>query len=401
MFNERYARLGKTRSVIRELFEYGNALKAQVGEDKVYDFSIGNPNVPPPAEFSATVKELIETCDPVKLHGYTSAQGAAEVRGAVADYVNSSFGNNVSADLIYMTCGAAAALAISLSALCNRGDEVIALAPYFPEYAVFAEQAGAKFVPVPTCADTFEPDIEAVAKAVTTNTKAVIINSPNNPAGVVYSEEQLKNLCDVLKARSAEAGRPIWLISDEPYRELVYDGTPVPYPMNYYDDTLVCYSYSKSLSVPGERIGYIAVCSRAHSAQDVYAAICGAGRALGYVCAPSLMQYAVAKLQGKTSDISVYKSNRDKLCSILRGCGFHTVTPRGAFYLFVKSPEPSAEAFSLRARQFGLLLVPGDGFGCEGYVRIACCVSPETIKRSENAFLALAESYGLCGAKRP
>ncbi len=393
--NENYVRLGKVRSVIRDLFEYGNAVRAREGADKVFDFSLGNPCVPPPEELNAVLRELIETCDPVTLHGYTSAQGAENVRRAVADYINSNFGDNVTADTVYMTCGAAAAIVITLCALCNPGDEVITFSPCFPEYGVFAGQAGAKLVAVPAKEGTFAPDIDALQNALGAKTKAVLINSPNIPAGVVYSEEEVSRLCAALRAHSQKLGRPVWLVSDEPYRELVYGDTKVPYAMNFYDDSIVCYSFSKSLSVPGERIGYVAVNRRAAREEDVYAAVCGAGRALGYVCAPSLFQQAAARLLGKTSDVSVYAANRDRLADILRGCGFEAVTPRGAFYLFVKSPEPSAAAFSERAKSYGLLLVPGDGFGCKGYVRIAYCVSPQTVERSAPAFAALAKSYGL------
>ena len=395
IINDKYVRLGKVRSVIRDLFEYGNARKAQIGEENVFDFSLGNPNVPPPAEFDAVVGELLAACDPVTLHGYTSAQGAASVRQAVADYINGNFGDHVTADCIYMTCGAAAAIVITLCALCNDGDEVLTFAPYFPEYSVFAGQAGAKLVAVPTVPGAFGIDFDALAAALSERTKAVIINSPNNPAGVVYSAEEVSKLCAILRAHSQKLGRPVWLVSDEPYRELVYGGVEVPYVMNYYAESVVCYSFSKSLSVPGERIGYIAVNGAAARFEDVYAAICGAGRALGYVCAPSLLQHAVARLLGRTSDISVYAANRDRLTAILRGCGFDVVTPDGAFYLFVRSPEPSAAAFSERAKGYELLLVPGDGFGCEGYVRIAYCVSPQMIERSVPAFRALAASYGL------
>lgn len=393
MLNQRYVKLGKVRSVIRELFEYGNARKAQIGEDKVFDFSLGNPSVPPPAEFDEVLRDLVEHSDPVALHGYTSAPGAANVRRAVADYINRNFGEHVTADDIYMTCGAAAAINITLCALCNEGDEVITFVPYFPEYAVFAEQAGAKLVAVNTCAETFDLDIRALEAALTPNTKAVIINSPNNPGGVVYSQQSIERLCACLSAHSQKTGSPVYLISDEPYRELVYDGVQVPYVMNFYNNSIVCYSFSKSLSVPGERIGYIAVNSRAEERGEVFAAVCGAGRALGYVCAPSLLQQVCARLLGKTSDISVYARNRDRLCAALSEYGYTVVRPQGAFYLFVKALEPDASAFAERAKQFELLLVPGDDFGVKGYVRIAYCVSPDMIERSLPAFKALAESY--------
>ncbi len=394
MINDRYVGLGKVRSVIRELFEYGNRRKAQIGEDKVFDFSLGNPSVPPPAIVGETLKELLCACDPIELHGYTSAQGASEARGAVAAYINSNFGVGISAEDIYMTCGAAAAITITLCALCNGGDEVLTFTPFFPEYSVFCGQAGAKLIPVRTQSGTFGIDFEQLERALTAKTKAVIINSPNNPSGVVYPEESIRKLCDLLKRHSAKIGSPVYLISDEPYRELVYDGQKVPYIMNYYEDSIVCYSFSKSLSLPGDRIGYIAVGPALTGRADVYAAVCGAGRSLGYVCAPSLLQKLVARVIGATSDISVYKSNRDRLCSALEEYGYEVVKPQGAFYLFVKALEEDANAFAERAKAYELLLVPGDGFGCCGYVRIAYCVSPDMIERSLPAFRALAKSYG-------
>lgn len=393
MINGRYARLGKVRSVIRELFEYGNARKAQIGEDKVFDFSLGNPSVPPPEELNAAIADLIANTDAVTLHGYTSAQGAYDVRKSVTDYITKTFGATVDPDCIYMTCGAAAAITITLCALCNAGDEVITFVPYFPEYAVFSAQAGAKLVPVKTAEDTFSLDFGALRAALTDKTKAVIINSPNNPAGIVYSAEEIQKLCDILAEHSRKIGQSVYLISDEPYRELVYDGVEVPYVMNFYKNSIVCYSFSKSLSVPGERIGYIAVNGLAQDREDIYAAVCGAGRSLGYVCAPSLLQRLAARLIGKTSDISAYKANRDRLCSALESFGFSVVKPQGAFYLFVKSPEADANAFAERAKKYELLLVPGDDFGCKGYVRIAYCVSADMIERSLPAFRALAESY--------
>lgn len=393
MINAKYAGLGKVRSVIRELFEYGNARKAQIGTDKVFDFSLGNPNVPPPAELNAEMLDLLNNTDAVTLHGYTSAQGAYNVRKAVSDYIIKSFGASVDPDCIYMTCGAAAALTITLCALCNEGDEVITFVPYFPEYAVFASQAGAKLVPVHTKDSTFRMDFQALRDALTKNTKAVIINSPNNPAGIIYSEAEIRELCAILEEQSRKNGAPVYLISDEPYRELVYGGEHVPYVMNFYKNSIVCYSFSKSLSIPGERIGYIAVNGEAEERGEVYAAVCGAGRSLGYVCAPSLLQQLAARMIGRTSDISEYKTNRDILCSALESFGFSVVKPQGAFYLFVKSPEEDAGAFAERAKKYELLLVPGDDFGCKGYVRIAYCVSRDMIERSLPAFRALAESY--------
>lgn len=393
MINQRNVRLGKVRSVIRDLFEYGNRLKAEIGEENVYDFSLGNPSVPPPEEVKSALIRLLNEEEPVSLHGYTSAHGAADVRAAVADYIASNFGAKVSADDIYMTCGAAAALTITLCALCNKGDEVIAFAPFFPEYSVFAQQAGAKIVAVAGEEGTFQIDFAALKAALTPKTKAVIINSPNNPSGAVYSAQCIQKLCKLLYEHSAAINSPVYLISDEPYRELVYGGAEVPYVMNYYKNSIVCYSFSKSLSLPGERIGYIAVNGEMEQRAEVYAAVCGAGRSLGYVCAPALLQKLVREVIGKTSDISVYERNRNALCAALSEYGYKFVVPQGAFYLFVKSLEPSASAFSERAKKYNLLLVPSESFGVEGYVRICYCVSEDIVKRSLSAFKALAESY--------
>ncbi|MCD7729334.1 MAG: pyridoxal phosphate-dependent aminotransferase [Clostridia bacterium] len=393
MINQKNVGLGEVRSVIRELFEYGKMRKAQIGEENVYDFSLGNPSVPPPEEVTSGLKKLLTECDPVELHGYTSAQGDYVTRKAIADYINSQFGAGISPNELYMTCGAAASLTITLNAICNSGDEVLTFAPFFPEYSVFADHAGAKLIPVATTKDEFRIDFSNLERALSPATKAVIINSPNNPSGVVYTEDEIKKLCSVLDNYGKAHGTEIYLISDEPYRELVYGNVKVPYVMNYYARSIVCYSYSKSLSLPGDRIGYIAVNPAMEEHLKVYSAICGAGRALGYVCAPSLLQKLVATLQGVTSNISVYKANRDMLCSALESYGYSVVKPEGAFYLFVKAMEGDASAFSERAKGYELLLVPGDSFGVKGYVRISYCVSPDMIKRSLPAFKALAESY--------
>ena len=394
MINQKSVQLGSVRSVIRELFEYGKKRKAQIGEDNVFDFSLGNPSVPPPAQVEEALENVLKTRDPVQVHGYTSAQGDASVRSAIAGYISKNYGVPQTADLIYMTCGAAASLAITFNALLNAGDEVITIAPYFPEYKVFCEHAGGVLVPVKGEAGTFQPDIAAVRAAITPKTKAVLINSPNNPSGVVYSEERITQLCKVLK-ECKERGQTIYLIADEPYRELVFGGVKVPYIMNYYDESIVCYSFSKSLSLPGERIGYIAIAPAMRNAGEVYAAVCGAGRALGYVCAPSLFQLIIPEVLGLTADISVYERNRDTLSAALESYGFTVVRPDGAFYLFVQSPEPDSDAFAERAKEHELLIVSAKSFGVEGYVRISYCVSPEMIARSLPAFRALALSYGL------
>ena len=394
MLNEKNVNLGKVRSSIRELFEYGKKRKAEIGEDNVFDFSLGNPSVPVPEEVTEILTELLAGSDPVALHGYTSAPGDYNVRKSLADYTNSQFGTKLTADCFYMTCGASASLTATLNALLNEGDEVATLVPCFPEYKVFCEHAGGKFVAVDTNEDDFQIDFEKLQNALNEKTKAVLINSPNNPSGVVYSEQSIKKLAKMLRDFSEKRGSPVYLISDEPYRELVYDDSiKVPYVMNYYDRSIVCYSYSKSLSLPGERIGYIAVNNQMEEWQDVFAGICGAGRALGFVCAPNLFQQLVAKVCGKTSDISIYKRNRDRLCNALESYGYTVVRPDGAFYLFVKSPEPDANAFAERAKKYELLIVAGDDFGRKGFVRICYCVSPDMIERALPAFKKLADSY--------
>ncbi len=393
--NRRMYGLGSKRSVIREIFEFGKQRAAEVGAENVYDFSLGNPSVAPPQAVEDAIEELLRGKDMTALHGYTSAPGDLATREAIAGHICKSFGVPADAGHIYMTCGAAASLTISLSAICNAGDEVITFAPYFTEYKVFAETAGASLIALPSDPDTFQIDFSALEGAISPKTAAVLVNSPNNPSGVVYGRETVEKLAALLAEKSAEYGHTIYLISDEPYRELVYGGVEVPYLPAYYKDTLVCYSYSKSLSLPGERIGYIFVSPQAKDAGELYLAVCGAGRALGYVCAPSLFQKVIARCQGMTSDVSVYEKNRNTLLSALTAYGFKCVRPDGAFYLFVRSPEPDANAFCERAKQYDLLLVPGDDFGCKGYVRIAYCVSPAMIARSLPAFEKLAKSYGL------
>ena len=386
--------LGTRRSVIREIFEFGNKRAAEIGRENVFDFSLGNPSIPAPECVKNAILELAGSGDSCLLHGYTSAQGALDVRRAIAEYISKTHAVNITADDIYMTCGAAASLIISLKAMCVPGDEFVVFAPYFPEYKVFIEAVGGKFVLIPPRVPDFQISPDDLSAAITERTKGVIINSPNNPSGVIYSEDSIKALCSVLEEKSAEYGHQIFLIADEPYRELVFDAeTRVPYLMNYYAETLVCYSYSKSLSLPGERIGYIAVSPRMAGAKDMYAAICGAGRALGFVCAPSMFQQVVARCQGQTGDIGAYRKNRDILYDGLVRLGYECVHPDGAFYLFVKSPEPDDAAFCERAKKYDILIVPGEGFGAPGYVRLAYCVSQETIERSLPAFEKLMKEY--------
>lgn len=393
MISEKMYALGTNPSVIRDLFEYGNERKAEIGADNVFDFSIGNPSVPAPACVKEAAVDLLQNGDEVALHGYTSAPGDAGLRETIAEYLNQQHGTSLTADNLYITAGAAASLSISLKALAEEGDEFIVFAPFFPEYRVFVENTDAKLVVVDCDRLDFQIDVDAFEKAVTPHTKGVIINSPNNPSGVVIREEGIQALCEVLERKQEEYGHPIFLIADEPYRELVYGDVKVPFLMNYYDNTIVCYSYSKSLSLPGERIGYIAVSDKAAEWKKIFAAICGAGRSLGYVCAPSLFQQVIKRCVGKTSDVSVYKKNRDLLYNALTEYGFRCIKPDGAFYLFVEALEKDAKAFSEKAKEFELLLVPADSFGTEGFVRISYCVSTEQIEKSLPAFQALAEAY--------
>lgn len=393
MVNEGMRALGAKRSVIRELFEYGKLRRAEIGAENVFDFSLGNPSVPSPAVVGESLISLLSECDPAQLHGYTSAQGDASVRAAIADHIKTTHHTDLTADCLYLTAGAAASLTVSLTAILNPGDEVILLAPFFPEYRVFVERTGARVVAVKCREGDFQPDLAALRSAITPRTRAILVNSPNNPTGAVITEENVCALCALLRAASEQYGAPIYLIADEPYRELVYGDVDVPYLPNYYDDTLVCDSFSKSLSLPGERIGYILVSPKATDFTALYQAVCGAGRALGFVCAPSLFQYLIPKVLGKTSDLSVYDTNRRLLYEALTSYGYSAVRPDGAFYLFVKALEADAVAFCERAKEFELLLVPSDDFGYPGYVRISYCVSTEQIQRSLPAFSALAESY--------
>lgn len=391
--SQRMLNLGTARSEIREAFAFAQARAAEVGAENVDDFSIGNPSVPAPATVAEAVHKLVDAIDPIKLHGYTPAQGDGQARGALADDLNRRFGTNYTADNFYLTAGAAGALCCALSALSCPGDTFITFAPYFPEYKVFVESAGAELVTVPADIEDFQIDFAAFDQALTPNTKGVIINSPNNPTGVVYSEATIQKLAQVLTEKSKEYGHTIWLISDEPYREIVYRDTPLPWVPNYYPNTLVCYSYSKSLSLPGQRIGYVLVPPQAEDADIVYAAVCGAGRALGYVCAPSLFQLVAAECTGQTADIEIYHKNRDLLLNSLRDMGYTCAQPDGAFYLFPRSLEPDARAFCERARKYDLVLVPGDSFGCPGHVRISYCVPTEQIQRALHKFEQLAAEY--------
>lgn len=386
--------LGSKRSEIRELFEYGKKRIAEVGAENVYDFSLGNPSVPAPDCVKESLAKLVLETDPVALHGYTSAQGDMAVRKACADYAKKTHDFDCDADDFYMTCGAAASLTITLNAIAQEGGEVITLAPFFPEYTVFVSQAGMTPVTVKCREEDFQIDFEALENAINENTKAVIVNSPNNPSGAVFSEETIIKLSKLLENSQEKYGSSIFIIADEPYRELVYDAeTVVPFIPNYYNNTIVCYSFSKSLSLPGERIGYVLVSPKAECNREIYFSVCGAGRALGYVCAPSLFQKIVPDCIGRTADISVYKTNRDILIDALTEYGFEIVKPDGAFYLFVKALEKDSRAFCEKAKAHDLLIVASDSFGMPGYARISYCVSTDMIKRSLPSFKALAEEY--------
>jgi aspartate aminotransferase len=393
-YNAKTYGLGSKRSTIREIFEYAKKRSAEIGAENVFDFSIGNPSVPAPPEVNAAIVKTVNETPSVVLHGYTSAQGDKEVRDKIAANYEKRFGVKLTGDNLYMTCGAAASLTITLHALACEGDEFIVFAPFFPEYRVFVGGTGAKLTVLPSDERTMQPDFEALERALNPHVKGVLINSPNNPSGAVYGVETMERLTALLKAKSEEYGAPIYLISDEPYRELVYDKeTVVPCVMQYYADSIVCYSYSKSLSTPGERIGYIAVNPSAQESKAVYASVCGAGRMLGFVCAPALFQRVAAECDGLTADLSVYKRNRDLLYNGLKEYGYTCIYPDGAFYLFVKALEEDAAAFCERAKKYELLLVNGADFGYPGWVRIAYCVQTSRIEKALPLFKALAEEY--------
>ena len=390
MINEVMYGLGSKSSVIRELFSYGLERKKVVGADKVYDFSLGNPSIPAPHQVKDAIAKMLEEPAEV-LHGYSPASGDPGVKETLAQSVNRRFGTHFTGANFYMTVGAAASLSICINAVTNPGDEFITFAPFFPEYTVWVENAKAKLLINPADTESFQIDFDAFEELLSPMTKGIIINSPNNPSGVVYSAETIQKLADVLRRKEKEYGHTIYLIADEPYREIVYEGVEVPYVPNYYENTFVCYSYSKSLSLPGERIGYIIVPDEMEDSKRVMAAVNGAGRALGFVCAPVMFQRVAAMCADVPSDIAAYARNRDLLYNGLTELGYECVRPQGAFYLFVKSPEPDANAFSERAKKHDVLVVPSDSFGCPGYVRISYCVAEKTIVDSMPAFKAIME----------
>ena len=390
--NERMYELGAAPSAIRALFAYGLERKQAIGEQNVFDFSLGNPSVPAPPAIADAMREALEL-PPMAVHSYSPAQGSVECRTAIADNLNSRFGTSYSPDDLYLTMGAAAALDACITALTNPGDEVIANVPYFPEYRIWIENAGCTCVEVPTRQTDFQLDAAALRAAITPKTRAIIVNSPNNPVGTVYSRQNLEELAAVLREKEAEYGAPIFVISDEPYRELKYGGVEVPWVPDIIENVLVCYSWSKSLSLPGERIGYVLVPPTVADARRLYLAICGAGRALGYVCAPTLLQKAIAKCVDEPADIAAYEHNRKLLCDMLDELGYEYIEPAGAFYLWMRALEPDAQAFSDKAKEHELLIVASDSFGVGGWVRLGYCVSEQTIVNSRDAFAALKADY--------
>lgn len=391
MINETMYARGAESSIIREIFSYGLERKAQIGADKVFDYSLGNPSVPAPAAVRASIERSLALPSD-ELHGYTPAPGLPEARRAVAESLNRRFGTSYGMGDVFMTVGAAASVSMCVHALANPGEEVIVIAPYFPEYAVWIEKAGAACVEVLADQTTFQIDPAAVAAAITPRTAAVIIDSPNNPTGAVYTRETLESLAAVLEEANAGREQPIFLISDEPYREIVY-GAEVPWVPSIYEDTVVCYSYSKSLSLPGERVGWVLVPNTCPLAARVMPAVAGAARTLGFVCAPSLFQRVVADCVDEPSDVGAYARNRELLTSALSDYGYTYVEPDGAFYLWVKALEPDAGAFCERARAHELLAVPSDSFGVPGWFRLGYCIDREVIERSLPAWKLLAEEY--------
>ncbi len=391
MINEKAYALGANRSCIRDLFEYGCQRAAIVGRENVYDYSLGNPSIPSPPQVNQAICDILNDTDSLAVHGYTSAVGDMACREAIANDLNERYGACVSPTELFIGCGAAPELCAVFKALAVPGAEILAVAPYFPEYKPFAEEAGCVFKVVPPDVPGFQIRLEAVEEMLSENTAAIIINSPNNPAGTVYTRETLEALGALLARKGEEFGHPIYIVADEPYRELCYDGVTAPFIPLIYPNTIVCYSYSKSLSLPGERIGYVYVPAQAADSKALYAAIAGAARAGGHVCAPSLLQKVIARCAKLRPDLEAYDRNRKTLMNGLKEMGYEMAQPDGAFYLFIKAPGGDAVAFSDRAKEKDLLVVPGDGFGCPGYFRICYCVSHEQIVKSLPVFKALLD----------
>ena len=395
MVNQQFYELGTAPSVIRQLFAYGLEQAAKVGADKVFDYSLGNPSIPAPKKVNESIHTIVDTTDSIQLHGYSMANGFEDARAAVAKDLSDRFGLNVKASELFLTCGAAPALISIIKALVLDSDsEIMAVAPFFPEYRPFVTANGGKLVVVPADTQAFQIHLDAVEQRITPHTQAIIINSPNNPSGVVYTEETLRGLAALLERKSAEYGHPIYIIADEPYRELVYGDVTVPFIPCLYRNTIVCYSYSKSLSLPGERIGYICVPDFVEDHQAVYNAIAGAARSCGHVCPPTLIQLTIARCADELPDLAAYDENRQLLYRELTEMGYQCAKPDGAFYLFVKAPGGDDAAFCEKAkREHNLLVVPGTGFECPGFVRLSYCVSNDMIRRSLPAFRALIQAY--------
>ena len=393
MIADKMKALVKNSSAIRAMFEEGKIMAAKYGAENVYDFSLGNPNVPAPVQVKEAIIEEAEKEDPIVLHGYMSNAGYEDVRQAVAESINKKFDTAFSAKNIIMTVGAAGGLNVILKTLLNPGDEVIAIAPYFGEYNSYVSNFDGKLVVVSPNTETFQPNLTELEEKLTARTKAVIVNSPNNPTGVIYSEETIQAMAEILRKKQKEFGTDIYLISDEPNRELAYDGAEVPYLTKYYENAIIGYSFSKSLSLPGERIGYLVIPDEAADSEDVISAAGTATRILGYVNAPSLMQKAVAKCLDAQADVPYYDRNREDLYNGLKEMGFECIKPQGAFYLFMKSPVADEKVFCEAAKKQHILIVPGSSFACPGYVRIAYCVAHETIINSMPGFKALAEEF--------
>ena len=392
MYNASAYALGANRSCIRDLFEYGRARAAVVGPENVFDFSLGNPSIPAPPQVNEAVREILADTNPLLVHGYTSAVGDLEARAAISRDLNERYGASTVPEDFFLGCGAAPELTAVFRALAVPGGELLVQAPYFPEYLPFAREAGLIFRPIPADVPDFQIRLDALEAMLSPAAQAVLVNSPNNPSGVVYTRQTLTALGKLLERKSREYGHPIYIISDEPYRELTY-GAEVPFLPLIYPNTVVCYSYSKSLSLPGERIGYVYVPRQAEDHRELYAAIAGAARSMGHVCAPSLWQKVIARCVGLRPDLDAYDRNRRKLYEGLTEMGYETARPDGAFYLFVKAPGGDAAAFSERAKKHDLLVVPGDGFGCPGYFRLCYAVSYDTICRSLPVFRAVLEEY--------
>ena len=393
MVNQTCYQLGSAPSMIRELFAYGLQKAAELGPENVYDYSLGNPSIPAPSKVEQSIRDILSEVDSIKIHGYSMAAGFDSTRQAIADNLNRRFGLDIKAGELFLTCGAAPALISVIKALAVTPEsEIMAIAPFFPEYRPFAESNGAKLVVVPADTESFQINMSALEAHMTPHTQAIIINSPNNPSCVVYTRQTLQTLAELLTAKSEEYGHPIYIIADEPYRELVYGGVEVPFIPTVYPNTIVCYSYSKSLSLPGERIGYVYVPAFAADSAKVYAAVGGAARAMGHVCPPTLMQLVIERCADELPDLAAYDENRILLYTALTEMGYSCAKPDGAFYLFVKAPNGDAVAFSQKAKlEHNLLVVPGDGFGCPGYLRLSYCVSNDMIRRSLPAFRAMIE----------